>query len=129
MGSASAAMKQIERGLIFLLYGAARILAIPLLLVYFLVRIYRNRDYLRGFAERLGTFPASFKRTVPGGIWLHAVSVGEVISCVRLVAELRRSNPETPVFVSTATLAGRAVAEQKLRSTTDGIFYAPLDYV
>ncbi|MDQ2949979.1 MAG: tetraacyldisaccharide 4'-kinase [Acidobacteriota bacterium] len=121
-------MRQIERGLIFLLYGAARILAIPLLLVYFLIRCCQDPKYFRGFAERLGMLPASFKRTVPGGIWLHAVSVGEVISSVRLVEELRKRDPDTPIFISTATLAGRAVAEQKLRSMADGIFYAPLDY-
>ena len=121
-------MRQIERGLIFLLYGAARFLAIPLLLVYFLIRGCRDPKYFRGFAERLGMLPASFKRTVPGGIWLHAVSMGEVISSVRLVEELRKRDPDTPILISTATLAGRAVAEQKLRSMVDGIFYAPLDY-
>ncbi len=103
-------------------------LGAPLLLIYFLIRGYRDSNYFRSFLERFGTLPASFKRTAPGGIWLHAVSVGEVISSVRLVEQLLKRSPETPVFLSTATLAGRAVAEQKLGSLVDGIFYAPLDY-
>ena len=103
-------------------------LAAPLLLVYFLLRGYRDSKYFHNFAERVGTFPQSFKRTAPGGIWLHAVSVGEAISSVRLIEELRKRSPETPIFVSTATLAGREVAEQKLGSLADGVFYSPIDY-
>ncbi|MDQ6759165.1 MAG: hypothetical protein M3Z32_04770, partial [Acidobacteriota bacterium] len=121
-------MRGVESGLIFLLYGAARVLGAPLLLIYFLIRGYRDSNYFRSFVERLGTLPASFKRTAPGGIWLHAVSVGEVISSVRLLEQLRKRSPETPIFLSTSTLAGRAVAEQKLGSLVDGVFYAPLDY-
>src|SRR5581483_9576941 len=83
----------------------------------------------RRFTERLGSLPASYKRTAPGSIWLHAVSVGEVISSVRLVEELRKQNPAIPIYVSTATLAGRATAEQKLSGVVEGIFFAPIDYV
>ncbi len=42
--------------------------------------------------------------------------------------ELRRKNPSLPIYVSVSTVAGRAVAEKKLASQVDGIFYAPLDY-
>ncbi|HVY94219.1 MAG TPA: tetraacyldisaccharide 4'-kinase, partial [Bryobacteraceae bacterium] len=60
---------------------------------------------------------------------MHAVSVGEVLAAVPLAAEIRRRSPQTPLFVSTSTLAGRETAGQRLASLTDGIFYAPLDYV
>ncbi|MGI8744969.1 MAG: tetraacyldisaccharide 4'-kinase [Bryobacteraceae bacterium] len=114
--------------LCWLLYWAARIVAAPLLLFYFAYRGYRDPQYFRHVGERLGTLPPSFKRTAPGAIWLHAVSVGEVISCIRLIDELRTLTPDTPVYVSTTTLAGRAVAEQKLAAHVDGVFYAPVDY-
>ena len=78
--------------------------------------------------ERLGSLPATYKRTAPGSIWLHAVSVGEVISSVRLIEELRTANSGIPIYLSTTTLAGRALAEQKLARTIEGIFYAPIDY-
>lgn len=103
-------------------------IAFPLLVFYFLYRGFRDPRYFRNFMERLGSVPVSFKRTAPGSIWLHAVSVGEVISCVRLVEEVRRANPAIPLYVSTATLAGRATAEQKLAGHVDGIFFAPIDY-
>ncbi len=96
--------------------------------MYFLYRGYRDPRYFRNFMERLGSLPNSYKRTAPGAVWLHAVSVGEAVSCVRLVAELRAANPAIPIYVSTATLTGRATAEEKLSNCVDGIFYAPIDY-
>jgi 3-deoxy-D-manno-octulosonic-acid transferase len=67
-------------------------------------------------------------QTPPGAIWLHAVSVGEVLSSVELLRRLRERFPRAPLFVSTTTLAGRAIAEQRLAGLADGVFFAPLDY-
>ena len=125
--NAASAIKVIDTLLIILLF-IARTIAFPLLVLYFLGRGYRDSKYFRHFRERLGILPASFKRTAPGSAWLHAVSVGEVISCVRLIEELRARNPGMAIYVSTTTLAGREVAEQKLGLLVSGIFYAPLDY-
>jgi len=97
--------------------------------LYFLYRGYRDTRYFRNFKERLGALPATYKRTAPGSIWLHAVSVGEVISSLRLIEELRAANPILPIYVSTTTLAGRAIAAQKLTGRVDGIFFAPIDYI
>lgn len=60
---------------------------------------------------------------------MHAVSVGEVIAAVGLIGELKRRLPGVRVFVSSTTLAGRAMARLKLAKSADGIFYAPLDMV
>ena len=59
---------------------------------------------------------------------MHAVSVGEVLSCVEFVTRLRAEFPHVGLFVSTATLAGRSTAGKKLAASVDGIFYAPVDY-
>lgn len=91
-------------------------------------RISRDGRYRERFEERLGFLPRSFEATPPGSIWLHAVSVGEVNSAVPLLGEIRRRYPGVPVFVSTTTLAGRALAEQRLAGLASGIFFAPLDY-
>ena len=37
--------------------------------------------------------------------------------------------PYAPLFISVGTLAGRGIAEEKLRPLVDGVFYAPLDFV
>lgn len=65
---------------------------------------------------------------MPGAIWLHAVSVGEALTAINLIRRLRETLPDAPVYVSCSTIAGRAMAEQKLQSLAAGIFYVPLDY-
>ncbi len=66
--------------------------------------------------------------TGPGGIWLHAVSVGEVISAATLLRALREKLPDTPLYVSVTTVTGHALAIEKLTGHCDGIFYTPLDF-
>ena len=56
------------------------------------------------------------------------MSVGEVISAVGLLREIRERSPSIPLYVSMTTVAGRAVAEERLRPLVDGLFYAPIDY-
>ncbi len=93
-----------------------------------LLRGFRERAYFRGLGERFGFLPRSLRWTAHGSVWLHAVSVGEVMSSVRLLERLRAEYPSRRLFVSSTTLAGRALAEEKLRGLADGIFYAPIDY-
>lgn len=103
----------------------------PWLLLYFVSRACANRDYARSLPERFGFLSPSCRQTGPGAIWLHVVSVGEVLSCLELLRGLRREFPRTRLFVSTSTVAGRSVAEEKVKRTglADGVFYAPADTV
>ena len=100
----------------------------PALALYLLYRGFRNPAYFARIEERLGILPATFDSTGMGSLWFHAVSVGEVLSAVELIRRVRAARPDLDVFVSTATLAGRATAEQRLGGLVQGIFYAPLDY-
>ena len=88
----------------------------------------REPGYWAHARERFGLLPRSFKRTPPGAIWLHAVSVGEVLSAAELLRRLRQRLPAVALYVSTTTVAGRAIATENLRGLADGIFYAPVDY-
>lgn len=47
---------------------------------------------------------------------------------MELLRRLRAAHPHTRMYVSTATLAGRAMADQKLQGLADAVFFAPLDY-
>lgn len=111
-----------------LVYRLLLAAAFPFLILYLLIRSWRNRQYWSSLPERLGRLPASVVGTAEGSIWLHAVSVGEVLSSVRLVERLRAEYPGREIFVSATTLAGKAVAVEKLGTLADGIFYAPIDY-
>ncbi len=111
-----------------MLHFGLRALAFPLLVVYWVSRGLGDRRYLGTLPARLGFLPRSIRRGGADSIWLHAVSVGEVLSSVRLVHELRAQQPKLAVFVSTATLAGYSVARQKLAAEAQAVFYAPADY-
>ena len=116
------------RTLTYLLYRLLQALAFPLLLLYLVRRILKNRHYAQRLGERFGLLPPDIQPTLPGAVWLHAVSVGEVIAAIPLIRALGQELPGVPVYVSTSTLAGRAMADQKLAGIADGVFYAPLDY-
>ncbi len=97
--------------------------------MYFLFRAARNRGYWRSLGQRFGFLPRSFQQTGPGAIWLHAVSVGEVLACAGLVERLGEAFPRSRLFISSSTLAGYATARQKLEPAGAGVFYAPVDTV
>ncbi|MEO5924061.1 MAG: tetraacyldisaccharide 4'-kinase [Bryobacteraceae bacterium] len=120
--------KTIKARLIYFLYRVLQIALSPALALYILYRGIRNPAYFEHVEERLGVLPRTFDSTGMGSLWLHAVSVGEVLSAVELIRRLRDARPDLDIFVSTATLAGRATAEQRLSGMVRGIFYAPLDY-
>lgn len=82
-----------------------------------------------GFAERFGFIPGSAAQALKGRtvVWIHGVSVGEIVLAVRFAEMLRRSQPDTTVVFTTTTPAGREVAE-KLKSESDFVFYLPIDF-
>lgn len=92
-----------------------------------LYRGLRDTRYFSGLDERFGHTPVSHDATIPGGIWLHAVSVGEVLTAVELLKQLREAMPGQPLYVSVTTLAGRALANERLAGLADLVFYAPID--
>lgn len=80
--------------------------------------------YRRGLRERLGRVPVWAGPARP--LWLHAVSVGEVMAATPLARELLARRPDLPLLVSTVTDTGRAVAEQRLPARQFVFF--PLDF-
>jgi 3-deoxy-D-manno-octulosonic-acid transferase len=105
---------------------------------YYALRGWRRGEPSQALRERLGSVPpeiiaraavsSSAKGVSPGAIWIHAVSVGEVLAAQPLVEGLKRRFPARTVFVSTTTETGQQLARERLRCA-DGIFYFPLDWV
>jgi len=60
-------------------------------------------------------------------VWLHAVSVGEVMAATELVRELRARLPEWVIAISTTTETGQRLARERFGGTP--VFYMPLDFV
>ena len=110
----------------YLLYSAALAVVAALTFPYFLFQGLRRGKYLRSFTARWGKLPREIADLGPGCVWLHAVSVGEVLACPGLVAELRERLPGRKVLVSTTTETGMQAARQRLAA--DGVFYCPFDF-
>lgn len=110
------------------LYNLALTLLAPAALPWWLLRSRAKGQPWSSLPERLGRLDAPRNRTPGGSIWLHAVSVGEVLSAAPLLRRLRERFPATPLYVSAATAAGRQLAEQKLGAAADAVFAAPLEF-
>ncbi len=60
------------------------------------------------------------------GVWIQAVSVGEVELARRLITELRRESPELPLFVTATTATGLDLARRSFGKEVP-VFPCPLD--
>ncbi len=127
------------------LLGAGLALSAP----WWLLRMATTARYREGLAERLGRVPARLRAAVAGRrvVWVHAVSVGEVLAVARLVAELKTALSSKPmqvsetrvdgfsslatkaawqVVISTTTRTGQALARERFGA--ERVFYLPLDF-
>ena len=109
-----------------LLMGLAALLLVP----YWLVQGLRHGKYISNLGERLGfTFPALDKLPAhsTGAIWIHAVSVGEVLSSITLARRLKEAYPHRPLILSTTTNTGQALARERM-PFADAVIYFPMDW-
>jgi len=60
-------------------------------------------------------------------LWIHAVSVGEVLSLQNLIKKIKEKHPAWTIHFSTLTNTGMRVAKEKL-TDADNIFFVPLDF-
>ena len=114
----------------YLVYSLLMGLAAILLMPYWLVQGIRQKKYLSNLKERLGlSFPGLTGLPVdrPGAVWLHAVSVGEVLAGVPLAKRIKEEFPDRPLVLSTTTITGQALAKERL-PFADAVMYFPLDW-
>jgi len=111
---------------------------------YWLFRMATSGRYRAGLGARLGFIPAELRERIAairverrggGGqrplMWIHAVSVGEVLAATRLIEEIKtgefhRERPGTVFAVSTTTEAGQRLARERLPDCA--VLYFPLDF-
>ena len=94
---------------------------------YLLYQAIRYRKYVTSLPQRLGILPVSFNLDGDDSIWIHAVSVGEVLTARALLPELRERYPRLRIFLSTTTITGHQVARNNLQYV-DEVFYFPFDF-
>jgi len=76
--------------------------------------------------ERLGLCVPE-KKSCDKALWLHAVSVGEVLSIQNLAKRIKEEHPNWMIYFSSLTFSGLRVAVNKLNDV-DKIFYIPFDF-
>jgi len=108
------------------LYSALLTLAAILGSPYWIYKAVKERKYLKNIRQRLGlVLPEERQFAKP--LWIHAVSVGEVLAAKPLFAALRASRPDMSIVVSTVTLTGQALARKELAQAEE-IFFFPFDW-
>ena len=108
------------------LYSALLFLFLLVTLPYWLLQMLRHGKYRAGLGQRLGRVPAAFLAPSPKRtIWVHAVSVGEVVASSAVIEALQAKFPSHRMVVSTTTDTGQKLAAR--RFGVDNVIYFPLD--
>lgn len=94
------------------------------LLVLFPFLIFKEKRR-RTLLPRLGI--QSIEPTKKQPLWIHALSLGEILSCVPLVKELRKQVADRPIYFSVSTLSGWEIVQDKLAGQYDRLLYFPYD--
>ncbi len=109
----------------FWIYNLLLPLLAPLWAPWMLWRSYRRKEK-PDWGERFGRYrirPSKDRMR----IWLHAVSVGEVMAAAPILRELRKQLPESEILLSVTTSSGHSAARQKAEGLYDHLVYFPID--
>jgi 3-deoxy-D-manno-octulosonic-acid transferase len=110
------------------LYRAAFTLAIVLFVIVFPLWLFGAKR--RGtLFKRLGwqAYPGVGTEAAQRPVWIHALSIGELLSAGGLSQDLRRELGSRPLYLSVSTASAFAMAHDRLSGSCDGIFYFPYD--
>jgi len=111
----------------YLIYSALLAAGLLVTLPYWLIQRLRHGKYRAGLSERLGRIPQRLTvRPERPTIWVHAVSVGEVLAVSGLVEKFNKHLPNYRIVISTTTDTGQKLA--RTRFGAENVFYFPLDF-
>jgi len=111
------------------LYNLILVLATIILSPYMLFKLATVPKYRGGISQKLGRVRKGVLKVLGGTrpIWVHAVSVGEVMAAHPLIRELKKKYPGRKLILSTVTVTGNFTAKQRVPEA-DAVFYFPFDY-
>jgi 3-deoxy-D-manno-octulosonic-acid transferase len=113
----------------YTLYNLILVLATIILSPYMLFKLATVPKYRGGISQKLGRVRKGVLKVLGGTrpIWVHAVSVGEVMAAHPLIRELKKKYPGRKLILSTVTVTGNFTAKQRVPEA-DAVFYFPFDY-
>jgi 3-deoxy-D-manno-octulosonic-acid transferase len=111
---------------VYLLYSVLIVSFFLIMSPYLAWQAVRYRKYIGSLRQRLGYLPITFNLDGEESIWIHAVSVGEVLTARAILPQLRERYPRLRLYLSTTTMTGQQIARNSLQFV-DGVFYFPFD--
>ena len=109
----------------FVLYNILLTLFSPVWVIWMWLRT-RARKEQPNWAERTGNYDLKPDKS-KARAWIHAVSVGEVIAVMPILAELRAKAPDCEIVLSVTTSSGHQTAREKAQGLYDLLVYFPID--
>ncbi|MGB7556243.1 MAG: 3-deoxy-D-manno-octulosonic acid transferase [Candidatus Korobacteraceae bacterium] len=111
---------------VYSLYSILLFVALVVSAPWWLLEMLRHGKYRAGLGERLGKVPDRISnQAATNTIWIHAVSVGEVLAISRVIDELKTQLPGWRIIVSTTTDTGQKLARERFGE--NNVFYVPVD--
>ncbi|HEY5036855.1 MAG TPA: 3-deoxy-D-manno-octulosonic acid transferase [Chthoniobacterales bacterium] len=112
------------------LYNLLFPFALLVFLPGYVLKMRRRGNYREKFGQRLGIYDRETRRRLSAGhqTWVHAVSVGEVMIALKLVARMKQSEPDLRIALTTTTTTGFALANRQARPWIE-VLYTPLDFL
>jgi 3-deoxy-D-manno-octulosonic-acid transferase len=110
---------------LFLVYNFLLTLAAPFWTTWMIVRARRRREAVN-WQERVGAYAFSLPRGRPR-LWLHAVSVGEVMAALPVLRAVRSADPGLETVLSVTTGSGHRTARDRAEGLYDRLVYFPID--
>jgi 3-deoxy-D-manno-octulosonic-acid transferase len=113
----------------YIIYNLLLVVLTIVLSPYILFKLATVPKYRGGITQKLGRVRKGMLRLLGGTrpIWVHAVSVGEVMAAHPLIRELKKKYPDRKLLLSTVTVTGNFTAKQRVPEA-DAVFYFPFDY-
>lgn len=108
-----------------LLYNIFVFFALLIALPWMFLKAWRRGDK-PNWKQRAGDMPA-LKKSTKGRLWIHAVSVGEVMAVLPILREIKNREPELEIILSTHTPGGRRTAAEHAVELVDHIVEFPID--
>ena len=107
------------------LYNLILVIFTPAILFYLVYRLITGKESAESLRQKIGRY--DFPPPKKGGIWIHAVSVGETNGAALLVDELLKQNKDLAVTFTTSTKGGMETALKRLGGKAT-IAYFPFDF-
>ncbi len=107
------------------IYNIALVFGLSAFVPYTLWRFFTGKETTESLVQKFGFY--RMPKPEKGGIWIHAVSVGEVNAAMPLVDSLMSREQEQPIIFSASTQTGMALAKNRLEGRAT-VTYFPFDF-